>query len=121
MTTPENGIHAGVKYLHWVQQRMKEMDVRDDQLIWFSLASYNAGYGHVNDAIRLARQKGWRDDVWFDNVERAMLLLSKREYSSKARYGYVRGNEPVTYVRNIRHKYQVYTHQVELSTFRGLK
>ncbi|WNC67072.1 transporter substrate-binding domain-containing protein [Thalassotalea nanhaiensis] len=116
MTTPENGIHAGVKYLHWVQQRMREMDVRDDQLIWFSLASYNAGYGHVNDAIRLARQKGWRDDVWFDNVERAMLLLSKREYSSKARYGYVRGNEPVTYVRNIRHKYQAYIHQVELTT-----
>lgn len=116
MTNPENGIHAGVKYMHWVQERMKAMNVRDDQLIWFSLASYNAGYGHVSDAIRLARQKGWRDDVWFDNVERAMLLLSKRQYSSKARYGYVRGNEPVTYVRNIRHKYNAYIHQVEMTS-----
>ncbi|WOH38572.1 transporter substrate-binding domain-containing protein [Thalassotalea fonticola] len=116
MTNPENGIHAGVKYMHWVQERMKAMDVRQDQLIWFSLASYNAGVGHVSDAIRLARQKGWRDDVWFDNVERAMLLLSKHQYSSKARYGYVRGNEPVNYVRNIRHKYQAYIHQVELAS-----
>ncbi|MEW6996434.1 transporter substrate-binding domain-containing protein [Colwelliaceae bacterium BS250] len=117
MNTPENGIHAGVKYLHWVQERVKYWDVQDDQVIWFTLASYNAGYGHVNDARRLANQKGWRDDIWFDNVERAMLLLSQRKYSSKARYGYVRGNEPVTYVRNIRHKYQIYNHAVNVSGF----
>ena len=110
---PENGIHAGIKYMAWVQERMEEINIPKDQLIWFSLASYSAGFGHVKDAIRLARQKGWRDDVWFDNVERAMLLLSQRKYSSKARYGYVRGNEPVTYVRNIRHKYQAYLAQVQ--------
>lgn len=116
MTTPENGIHAGVKYLHWVQERVKVWNVQEDQIIWFALASYNAGYGHVNDARRLARQKGWRDDIWFYNVERAMLLLSQRKYSSKARYGYVRGNEPVTYVRNIRHKYQIYNHDVNVGS-----
>ncbi|TRX56357.1 transporter substrate-binding domain-containing protein [Thalassomonas sp. M1454] len=117
MYLPENGIHAGVKYLRWVTERVERWNVQQDQVIWFALASYNAGYGHVNDARRLARQKGWRDDVWFDNVERAMLLLSQRKYSSKARYGYVRGKEPVNYVRNIRHKYEIYSHAVSVNSF----
>ncbi len=110
---PETGVHAGVKYLDWVRDRMKYSNVHDDQLIWFTLAAYNAGAGHVRDAIRLAREKGWRDDVWFDNVEKAMLLLSEREYAAKARHGYVRGHEPVDYVRTIRHRYNAYVHVTE--------
>ena len=51
-------------------------DIPEDNLIWFTLAAYNAGSGHVTDAIRLAKQKGWDGTKWFDNVERAMLLLS---------------------------------------------
>ncbi|NMP15630.1 transporter substrate-binding domain-containing protein [Thalassotalea sp. Y01] len=105
VTDPEKGIHAGIKYMAWVSERMQEQEVRDDQLTWFTLASYNAGPGHVIDAMRLAEQKGWQRDIWFNNVERAILLLSQRKYSAKARYGYVRGQEPVTYVRNIRRKY----------------
>lgn len=105
---PETSIHAGIKYMKWVQERMEYYDIKDDQLIWFTLASYNAGSGHVADAIRLARQKGWRDDVWFDNVEKAMLLLSYKKYASKARYGYVRGKEPVNYVRSIKQRYEIY-------------
>ncbi|WP_371185816.1 transporter substrate-binding domain-containing protein [Thalassotalea maritima] len=107
ITTPENGIHAGVKYMAWVAKQIKELDIPEEQQIWFTLASYNAGYGHVLDARRLARDKGWQDDVWFGHVERAMLLLSQAKYASKARYGYVRGAEPVNYVRNIRHKYDI--------------
>ncbi len=112
---PENGIRAGVAYLDWVRERAQYMDAKDEEnLLWFTLASYNAGAGHVKDAIRLARQKGWQSDVWFDNVERAMLLLSKRQYASKARYGYVRGEEPVEYVRQIRKRYRAYQPVAEL-------
>lgn len=105
---PETGIHAGIRYMDWVRDRMKVYEVRDDELIWFTLAAYNAGSGHVADAVRLARKKGWRDDVWFNNVEKAMLLLSHKKYASKARYGYVRGKEPVNYVRSIKQRYEIY-------------
>lgn len=105
---PETGIKAGIKYMDWVRERMKVYEVREDELVWFTLAAYNAGAGHVADAIRLARKKGWRDDVWFDNVEKAMLLLSYKKYASKARYGYVRGKEPVNYVRSIKQRYEIY-------------
>ena len=104
---PEDGIHAGVKYLDWVRNRF-EPTLPFDERMWFTLAAYNAGHGHVEDARRLARQKGWDGDRWFDNAEKAMLLLSKEKYAAKARYGYVRGIEPVSYVRNIRQRYRAY-------------
>jgi membrane-bound lytic murein transglycosylase F len=37
-----------------------------------------------------------------------MLLLSKKKYAKKARHGYVRGSEPVKYVRNIKQRFQAY-------------
>ncbi|WP_339900102.1 transporter substrate-binding domain-containing protein [uncultured Gilvimarinus sp.] len=102
-----SGIEAGVTYLNWTRDRFESYLPLDERL-WFALAAYNAGFGHVQDARRLARQKGWDPDVWFGNVERAMLLLSRKEYYSKARFGYVRGTEPVHYVRNIRDRYRGY-------------
>jgi membrane-bound lytic murein transglycosylase F len=104
---PEEGIHAGVKYLDWVRNRF-ESSLPFNERLWFTLAAYNAGHGHVQDARRLARQKGWDGDRWFGNTEQAMLLLSKNKYARKARYGYVRGIEPVSYVRNIRQRYRAY-------------
>lgn len=108
MHNPEKGIEAGIRYMDWVRKRMQADNIPESQLIWFTLASYNAGAGHVRDAMRLARQKGWHDDIWFENVEKAMLLLSQPKYAAKARYGYVRGQEPVTYVREIKRRYDTY-------------
>jgi len=105
---PEQGIKAGVRYMDWVRERMLKNNVQDDQLIWFTLASYNAGAGHVRDAMRLAKKKGWRSDIWFGHVEQAMLLLSQTKYAAKARYGYVRGEEPVTYIRAIKRRLDSY-------------
>ncbi len=104
---PQTGIHAGVKYLDWVRNTF-DPELDDQERMWFTLASYNAGVGHVGDARRLAGLKGWNQQLWFENVERAMLLLSKPQYARKARYGYVRGEEPVAYVRQIRDRYHVY-------------
>jgi membrane-bound lytic murein transglycosylase F len=47
-------------------------------------------------------------DKWFANTEKAMLLLSQKEFSSKARYGFVNGKEPVNYVREIKQRYEAY-------------
>ena len=37
-----------------------------------------------------------------------MLLLSKKEYARKARYGFVNGREPVNYVREIKQRFEAY-------------
>jgi membrane-bound lytic murein transglycosylase F len=81
--------------------------------MWFTLAGYNAGHGHVRDARRLAKQLNLDPDRWFDNVEVAMLKLSQQEYARQARHGFVRGREPVNYVRQIRERYRAYVNLLE--------
>jgi membrane-bound lytic murein transglycosylase F len=105
--TPQGSILAGVRMLGWLYQQLEsELPVPDRT--WFSLAAYNAGLGHLLDARRLAREQGLDPNRWFDNVEKAMLLLSRPEHYRNARHGYVRGVEPVTYVRDIRKLYNAY-------------
>jgi len=104
---PKQAILSGVQYLDWTRNRFSK-DLPVQEQIFFSLASYNAGYGHVKDAQRLAKQLGLRSDKWFNNVEKAMLLLQRRHYYKKARFGYVRGKEPVNYVRDIHQRYLSY-------------
>ena len=107
ITDPEVNIRAGIRYLDWLRDRFEE-DLSVQNRMWFTLASFNAGLGHVRDARRLAERVGLDPDRWFDNVERAMLMLSKPKYYRHARFGYVRGREPVNYVRSIRERYQAY-------------
>ncbi len=109
---PEIGSHAGMKYMDRLVRRF-DPKLPFRQRVRFALAAYNAGLGHVIDARRLAREKGWDPDRWFGNVERAMLLLSNRKYYRKARYGYCRGKEPVAYVSHIQAKYQAYVEVID--------
>ena len=105
---PEQSVRAGVAYLAWLHSRLEpELTVKDR--IWFALAAYNAGFGHVTDARKLASGRlGLDPDRWFDNVELAMRLLSKRAYYRNTTHGYVRGREVVNYVRQIRERYRSY-------------
>jgi len=105
---PKRAVQAGVKYLDWIRDRF-DTDVTLENRLWFALAAYNAGIGHLYDAQRLAKELGYDPNVWFDNVENAMLKLAEPRYFKKARYGYARGAEPVEYVRNISKLYKAYT------------
>lgn len=107
LTEPPNGIHAGVKYMDTIDDRLPE-DLDETNRMYFALASYNAGPGHVQDARILARRIGRNPNIWFGNVEEAMRLLSKPEYARRAKCGYIRGQEPVNYVRQIVTRYRVY-------------
>lgn len=104
---PRLGIEAGLRYLQWVRERFPER-LDPAERMWFSLAGYNAGHGHVRDARRLARRLGRDPDRWFGHVEQAMLALSEPRWANQARHGYVRGQEPVDYVRSIRDRYRAY-------------
>ena len=104
---PEVGLHAGIKYLHWLRERF-ELDIPVLDRIWFALAAYNAGLGHVLDARRLAEQQGLDPNRWFNQVEKAMQLLSKPKYADKARHGYVNSSEVIRYVQSIRDRYHAY-------------
>jgi membrane-bound lytic murein transglycosylase F len=73
------------------------------QRMKFALASYNAGGGHIQDAVRLAIKHGKNPLIWDDNVEEMVLLLSKKEYyrDPLVKCGAMRGKITVHYVKEI--------------------
>jgi membrane-bound lytic murein transglycosylase F len=112
VTEPEAGVQAGVKYLRRLYDRPAAIESEEER-IWFALAAYNAGYGHLQDGRRLAHELGRDTAIGFGEVAQVMPLLARSEYHSHERYGYCRCSEPVRYVRSIRQLYQAYTAALE--------
>lgn len=103
----EQSIRGGAKYIKQLIERMPARVPEPDRL-WFALASYNIGLGHLNDARIITKQQGGDPDRWVEVKER-LPLLKQKKYYKKTRYGYARGDEPVNYVENIRRYYDTLT------------
>jgi membrane-bound lytic murein transglycosylase MltF len=90
----EANIHAGVKYMRFMQDQYFKDEPKMDGLnkLLLTFASYNAGPGRIRQLRREAEKRGLDPDVWFGNVEQ---IASERI-----------GRETVTYVSNI-YKYYV--------------
>jgi membrane-bound lytic murein transglycosylase F len=104
---PVSSIRGGAKYFAQVHKRIPKSITEPDRT-WFALASYNVGYGHVEDARILAQKDGKNPNAWMD-VKEYLPLLAKKKWYSQTKYGYARGYEPVAYVQNIRRYYDVLT------------
>ena len=104
-TDPEESIRGGARYLRIVEKKIPERIPEPDRL-WMSLAGYNIGFGHLEDARILTQRKGGDPDKWTD-VKRHLPLLSQESFYKTLKYGYARGREPVTYVDNIRSYYDL--------------
>ncbi|MEJ2216050.1 MAG: transporter substrate-binding domain-containing protein [Gemmatimonadota bacterium] len=104
---PAHGIKAGVMYLDWLRDQLPESVTGADR-IWLALAAYNAGWGHLMDARRLARRLDRDPNIWFGSLDAVMPLLARPRYHTRARYGYCHCSQPVRYVRDIRLRYQAY-------------
>lgn len=106
---PVASLKAGARYLKQLYGRFEE--VGDSlQRIKFTLASYNCGYEHVEDARRLAAAKGLDRNQWDHSVDSMLLALrSPSNYHHEVvRYGYVRGEEPYRYVNQIFNRFEHY-------------
>ena len=100
---PEQSIKGGAKYLTNLLKRIPDRITHPDRL-WFALAAYNVGLGHLEDARVLTDRQGANPDMWVD-VKIRLLQLRQKKYYKTTRYGYARGNEAVAYVDNIRRYY----------------
>jgi membrane-bound lytic murein transglycosylase F len=103
----EQSIRGGSKYFKRMISRMPDRIPSPDK-IWFALASYNVGFGHLNDARIITKQQGGDPDRWVE-VKTRLPLLQQKKFYKKTKYGYARGNEPVHYVENIRRYYDTLT------------
>lgn len=104
---PEQSIRGGAKYVQQMINRMPDRIPSPDRM-WFALAAYNVGLGHLNDARNITKQQGGDPDRWVD-VKRRLPLLKQKKYYKHTRYGYARGDEPINYVENIRRYYDTLT------------
>lgn len=104
---PEVSIRVASKILKELDGIMRSRTGAGDR-IKFVLAAYNAGSGHVTDAIALARKYELNPRVWSENVEQAMLWKMDPEYynDSVCANGYCRGTEPVDYVVKVLNCYE---------------
>ncbi|WP_411754225.1 membrane-bound lytic murein transglycosylase MltF [Serratia sp. (in: enterobacteria)] len=101
---PEQSIQGGALYLQRLMEKVPDT-VPEDERIWFALAAYNMGWGHMLDARKLTKNQQGNPDSWVDVKQRLPMLSQKRYYPSLT-YGYARGREAYNYVENIR-RYQV--------------
>ncbi len=110
LKSPQSNIEAGMQYLHWLKDKWQEIILDEEELIKFTLASYNVGFGHVKDAYHLAKKYNLNPQKWEGNVEQMLLAKSEAKFyqDSAVEYGYCRGKEPVQYVQNILFYYQHY-------------
>lgn len=102
---PEQSVEGGARYLQRLYNRLPDGIEGQDRL-WFALAAYNVGMGHVYDARTLARRQGLDPNSW-QNIERMLPLLTRPKYYKSVKHGYARGYEPVRYVERIRDYYNM--------------
>jgi membrane-bound lytic murein transglycosylase F len=96
---PRKSILGGAAYLKKLMNRLPH-NIPEHERLFFALASYNVGYGHVQDAQTLVANAD-ESDSWHA-LKESLPLLSKRNVYTKLRYGKARGKEPVVYVQRIR-------------------
>lgn len=93
ITQVDPNIHAGVKYIRFVQDNFFGQEPMSDlNKTLFAFASYNAGPGRVRQLRKEAEKRGLNPNIWFNNVE---LIAAEKV-----------GAETVTYVSNI-YKYYI--------------
>lgn len=111
---PEESIKAAVKYIAATDRSLSMVPDKQER-IKFILASYNAGLGHIFDAIALADKYGKNKTVWTDNVENYILLKSNEEYFTDpvCKNGYFRGIETYNFVRDINSRYESYKKKIK--------
>jgi membrane-bound lytic murein transglycosylase F len=104
---PATSIQAGIRYMDYLRSKFDEDQLLEDRT-WFSLAAYNAGYGRVHRARLLAENMNLDKNKWFDNVEKAMLVLAKPYLKDGETRRNCRCGQTVVYVRDIRTLYSNY-------------
>ena len=106
----EQSIMGGAKYLSRLEKRIPD-SVEGEDRWWYALAAYNVGMGHLHDARALARDLDLDPDSWLE-LKGVLPLLSQKKYYKNLKYGYARGAEPVTYVRQIRNYQNIMRAQI---------
>ena len=111
---PEESIKAAVKYIAATSRSFNAIK-NENERMKFVLAAYNAGIGHVLDAMALAEKYGKNKYVWDNSVDDYILLKSNEEYFNDpvCKNGYFRGVETYNFVKEVMSRGEVYKKKIK--------
>ena len=111
---PEESIKAAVVYIGRLDKSFASVGDKEER-IKFILASYNAGEGHIKDAMALAKKYGAAPTCWKDNVEKYLKLKSHERYFNDevCKNGYFRGEETCRFVKDILQRHRLYKDKIK--------
>jgi membrane-bound lytic murein transglycosylase F len=101
----KQSIRAGANYLAMLIDELPA-DITYPDRLWFALAAYNLGMGHLRGARSFAPSLGRDANLWVD-MKRILPLMSRPEYYERLKSGRARGGEAVILVENVRNYYDV--------------
>lgn len=109
-SSPENNIKAGINYINWLHSIFDPRIPDKKERINFILAAYNAGPGHVLDAMKLAEKNGMNPQKWDGNVAVWILKKAEPQYynDTVVKNGYFRGTESVHFVSQVLERFEHY-------------
>ncbi len=105
---PKENIHAGVQHLKNLYDHFEDADGPDR--LFFALAAYNVGQGHLLDSYILAAKMHIDPNKW-SSISTTLPLLRFRKYFKNSLYGYCNGTEPVEYIKQIMIYYDILKQQ----------
>ena len=80
-TSPKESIYGGAKYLRKMLDKVPDQ-INDEDKIWYAIAAYNIGHGHVIDAIEMAKKENIIITDW-KSLKPYLLRLSQSRYYKK--------------------------------------
>jgi len=119
--SPENNMKAGILYINWLYSIFDPKITDKKERLLFVLAAYNAGPGHVLDAMRLAEKNGMDPQKWDGNVAVWLLKKSEPQYykDSVVKNGYFRGKESVKFVSEVLDRFELYKNIIPVKECRS--
>ena len=111
---PEESVKAATKYLAQIARSFNTV-TNPEEKMKFVLGAYNAGIGHVFDAMALAEKYGKNKYIWDENVASFILLKSNEEYFNDpvCKNGYFRGRETYNFVKDILGRAEMYKQKIK--------
>lgn len=108
--SPAENIKAGTMYINWLQSVFESKVPDPEERIKFILASYNAGPGHVLDAMHLAEKNGNNPEKWEGSVALWLNRKSDPKYytDSVVKNGSFKAGESLSFVTEILQRYDHY-------------
>ncbi|MDI6750004.1 MAG: membrane-bound lytic murein transglycosylase MltF [Rhodocyclaceae bacterium] len=102
---PRESILAGARYLAMLMDELPD-EILPPERLWFALAAYNLGMGHLKGGRHFAPGLKKSPNHWAD-MKDVLPLLSRPEYYTRLKSGRARGGETVIMVENVRNYYDI--------------